>query len=161
MATKNPKSALYELMAMKAGDFMGKTEVLAEVSIDQLRTIERIAKALAGDKSGVLLETVKKYVGFWEIDVAVMATAQKSEEEIDAGARAYERKYAHLPWDLRLSLEREDGDCIVFPPMARFSKKSDFTLEMRRRVVIAVRREVALSAAGEQSKRKPAKRGRK
>jgi hypothetical protein len=74
---------------------------------------------------------------------------------------AYERKYAHLPWDLRLSLEREDGDCIMFAPMARFSKKSDFTPEMRRRVVIAVRREVALSTAGEQPKRKPAKRGRK
>lgn len=74
---------------------------------------------------------------------------------------AYERKYTHLPWDLRLSLEREDGSCIMFAPMVQFSKKSDFTPEMRRRIVIAVRREVSLSAAGEQDKRKPAKRGRK
>jgi len=74
------------------------------------------------------------------------------------GTRAYERKYAHLPWDLKLTLEREDGDCIEFPPMARFSKKSDLTPEMRRRIVIAVRREVALCAAGKQAKRKPAKR---
>lgn len=76
-------------------------------------------------------------------------------------ADAYERKYAHLPWDLRLTLEREDGDNIVFAPMARFSKKSDFTPEMRRRIVTAVRREVALSADSNQPKRKPAKRGRK
>ena len=151
----------YELMAMKTGDFMGKTEVLAEVSLDELKTIERIAKALAGDESGVLLETVKKCVDSWEIERAVMSVAQKSAEEIEVGARAYDRKYAHLPWDLRLSLEREDGDCIMFAPMARFSKKSDFTPEMRRRIVIAVRREVALSAAGEQAERKPAKRGRK
>lgn len=153
--------ARYELMSMKTGDFMGKTEVLAEVSLGELKTIERIAKVLAGDKSGVLLETVKKHVGFWEIDRAAMSVAQKSAEEIEIGTRAYERKYSHLSWDLRLSLEREDGDCIVFPPMARFGKKSDFTPEMRRRVVIAVRREVALSAAGEQANRKPAKRGRK
>jgi hypothetical protein len=82
-----------------------------------------------------------------------MRAAQKSAE--DVGARAYERKYAHLPWDLKLTLEREDGDCVVFAPMARFSKKSDFTPEMRRRIVIAVRREIALCAAGEQAKRKP------
>ena len=43
------KATRYELMAMKTGDFMGKTEVLAEVSLDELKTIERIAKALAGD----------------------------------------------------------------------------------------------------------------
>jgi hypothetical protein len=46
----------------------------------------------------------------------------------------------------------------MFAPMARFSKKSDLTPEMRRRIVIAVRREVALCAAGKQAKRKPAKR---
>jgi len=155
------KATRYELMAMKTGDFMDKTQVLAEVSLDELKTIERIAKALAGDKSGVLLETVKKHVGFWEMDRAAMSVAQKSAKEIENGARAYERKYAHLPWDLRLSLEREDGDCIMFAPMAQFSKKSDFTPEMRRRIVIAVRGEVALSPAGEQAKRKPAKRGRK
>ncbi len=57
----------YELMAMRAGDnTFGNTEVLAEVSLDELKTIERIAKALAGDKSGVLLETVKKHLDFWE-----------------------------------------------------------------------------------------------
>lgn len=56
----------YELMAMKTGDFMGKTEVLAEMSLDELKTIKRIAKALANDKSGVLLKTVKKHVKFWE-----------------------------------------------------------------------------------------------
>jgi hypothetical protein len=88
-----------------------------------------------------------------------MKATKKSAEEV--GVRAYERKYAHLPWDLKLSLEREDGSCITFAPMARFSKKSDFTPEMRRRIVIAVRREVALGAAGEQAKRKPAKRSRK
>jgi hypothetical protein len=81
-------------------------------------------------------------------------TSKRAEE---IGARAYERKYAHLPWDLKLTLEREDGDCIVFAPMARFSKKSDFTPEMRRRIVIAVRREVAFSAAGGRA-RKPSKR---
>jgi hypothetical protein len=156
---KKPKSARYELMAMKTGDFMGKTEVLAEVSLDELKTIEQIAKALADDKSGVLLEAVKGRVGSWKIDVAVKATAQKSAEEIDAGVRAYERKHANLPWDLKLSLEREDGDLIVYGPVARFSKKSQFTSEMRRRIVIAVR-EITLSGA-EQAERKPAKRGSK
>jgi len=66
MAAKKAKSTRYELMAMKVGDFGGKTEVLAEVSLNELNTIERIAKALAGDKSGVLLGTVKKHVDFWE-----------------------------------------------------------------------------------------------
>ena len=66
MATKKLKSARYELMAMKTGDFMGKTEVLAEISLDELKAIERIAQALAGDKSGVFLETVKKHVDLWE-----------------------------------------------------------------------------------------------
>lgn len=88
-----------------------------------------------------------------------MRAAKKSAE--GTGARAYERKYAHLPWDLKLYLEREDGDCIAFATLARFIKKSDFTPELRRRIVIAVRREVALSADREQAKRKPAKRGRK
>jgi len=90
-----------------------------------------------------------------------MRHEETSKRAEGAGVRTYERKYGHMPWDLRLSLEREDGDCIMFAPMARFSKKSDFTPEMRRRIVIAVRREVALSAAGEQAERKPAKRGRK
>jgi hypothetical protein len=75
--------------------------------------------------------------------------------EKDAALARYEREYGHLPWDLKLTLEREDGNCITFAPMARFSKKSDFTPEMRRRIVIAVRREVALRAAGGQAKRKP------
>jgi len=56
----------YELMAMKSGDLTGRTEVLAVVSLGALRAIERIAKALADDKSGVLLETVKSHVDFWE-----------------------------------------------------------------------------------------------
>jgi hypothetical protein len=88
-----------------------------------------------------------------------MRAAKKSADR--EGARTYDRKYAHLPWDLRLTLEREDGDCIVFAPMARFSKKSDLTPKMRRRIVIAVRRELALCDAGDQAKRKPAKRDRK
>ena len=66
MTAKKVKSARYELMAMKVGDFGGKTEVLAEVSLDELKAIGRIAAALAGDKSGVLLEAVKKHVDFWE-----------------------------------------------------------------------------------------------
>ena len=86
---------------------------------------------------------------------------RRKHSETEIGLREYERKYAHLPWDLKLSLEREDGSCIVFAPVARFCKKSDFTPEMRRRIVSAVRREVALSAAGEHAERKPAKRGRK
>ena len=90
-----------------------------------------------------------------------MRHEETSKRADEAGVRAYERKYAHLLWDLKLYLEREDGDCIAFAKLARFSKKSDFTPEMRRRIVIAVRREVALGAAGEQAKRKPAKRGRK
>jgi hypothetical protein len=169
VAAKKVKSTRYELMAMKVGDFGGKTEVLAEVSLNELKTIERIAKALAGDKSGVLLETVKKHVNFWEdagknpdeadeAGRAAMRAAKKSAE--DTGARAYERKYAHLPWDLKLSLEREDGSLVVFPRLARFRKKSHFTPEMRRGIVIAVRREIALSGAG-QAGRKPAERGRK
>lgn len=66
MAAKKAKSRRYELMAMKVGDFMGKTDVLAQLSLAELRTIERIAKALAGDDSGVLLKTVKKHVDFWD-----------------------------------------------------------------------------------------------
>jgi hypothetical protein len=87
-----------------------------------------------------------------------MSDAKKSAEEI--GVRAYERKYAHLPWDLKLTLEREDGDLIVFAPIARFSKKSHFTPAVLRRIVIAVRRELALSGA-KQTELKPTKRGRK
>lgn len=88
----------YELIAMKTGDFMGKTEVFAEVSLDELRaverivkalatdnialslnrlkTVERIARALAGDKSGVLLETVKKHVDFWERSATALKPAK-------------------------------------------------------------------------------------
>jgi adenylate cyclase class IV len=63
---KKPKARRYELMSMKIRDFMGKTEVLAQLSLDELNTIGRIAKALAADESGVLLDTVKKHVKFWE-----------------------------------------------------------------------------------------------
>jgi hypothetical protein len=73
--------ARYELMAMKTGDFMGKTEVLAEVSLDELKTIERIAKALAGDKSGVLLETVKKHVDFWEKSAKTLKPAKRGGQQ--------------------------------------------------------------------------------
>jgi hypothetical protein len=59
--------ARYELMAMKVGeDSFGNTEVLAEVSLDELKTIERIAKVLAREKTGVLLVAVKTHVNFWE-----------------------------------------------------------------------------------------------
>ena len=65
--TKKAKSARYELMAMKAGDgSVGNAEVLAEVSLDELQTIERVAKALAREKTGVLLAAVKTHVDFWE-----------------------------------------------------------------------------------------------
>ena len=66
MATRKPKARPYELMAMKAGDWGGRTTVLAQLSLAELRTIERIAKALAADESGVLVETVKRHVKFWE-----------------------------------------------------------------------------------------------
>ena len=62
---KKAKAAQYELMAMKVGDgLLGNTEVLAEVSLDELKTIERIAKALAREKTGVLLAAVKTHVDF-------------------------------------------------------------------------------------------------
>ena len=41
-------------------------EVLATVSLDGLKTIERIAKALANDRSGKLLGIFKTHVDFWE-----------------------------------------------------------------------------------------------
>ncbi len=63
---KKAKAERYELMYMKTGDFGGRTEVLAEVSLDELKTIERIAKALASDKTGVFLGTVKEHVDSWE-----------------------------------------------------------------------------------------------
>jgi hypothetical protein len=56
----------YELMAMKAGDFMGATEVLAELSLGELRIVGRIARALANDSSGKLLGVFKTNVNFWE-----------------------------------------------------------------------------------------------
>ena len=77
MATKKAKATRYDLMAMKTGDFMGKTEVLAEVSLKELKTIERIARALAGDKSGVLLETVKKRVDSWEKSAKALKPTQR------------------------------------------------------------------------------------
>jgi hypothetical protein len=59
--------ARYELMAAKAGDnSFGNTEVLATVSLDELKTIERIAKALANDGSDRLLDTIQKHMDFWE-----------------------------------------------------------------------------------------------
>lgn len=63
---KKPKAASYDLMSMKTGDRDGATDVLAVLSADQLDTIARIAKALAGDHSGVLLKTVKSHMDFWE-----------------------------------------------------------------------------------------------
>ncbi len=65
--TKKAKSARYELMATKVGgSSLGGTEVLAEVSLSELQTIGRIAKALARDQTGVLLAAVKTHVDFWE-----------------------------------------------------------------------------------------------
>jgi len=77
MAMEKAKATRYELMAMKARDFMGSTAVLAEVSLDELKTIKRIAKALAGDKSGALLKTVKKHVDFWEKSAKALKPAKR------------------------------------------------------------------------------------
>ena len=72
MATKKPKARRYELLAMKAGDSsFGNTRLLAQLSLDELTTIERIAKALAADDSGMLLEAVKSHVDFWEFRMSM------------------------------------------------------------------------------------------
>lgn len=61
------RNAALSALAKNAGDSsLGNTVLLAQLSLDDLKTIAKIAKALANDKSGALLKTVKKHVKFWE-----------------------------------------------------------------------------------------------
>lgn len=61
------KTRHYELMSMKAGtDSFGNTTVLARLSLNQLRVIEQIAKALESDDPGALLQTIKASIDTWE-----------------------------------------------------------------------------------------------
>jgi hypothetical protein len=87
VAAKKAKATQYELMVMETGDSNGKTEVLTEVSFDELKTIERIAKVLACEKSGVLLEAVKKNVDFWETLVKLISADKNGPKSEDIGAK--------------------------------------------------------------------------
>jgi hypothetical protein len=60
------KAARYELLAMKVGDVsFGNTKLLAELSLDELKTIEWIAKSFKSDGTGVLLDAIKGSVDLW------------------------------------------------------------------------------------------------
>jgi hypothetical protein len=140
VATKKAKDR-YDLMAMKTGDdLFGNTEVLAVLSLDCLKAIERIAKVLASDRTGVLLDTLKKYMDSWEAPIKTGDQRKLTKQERVAGVQAYDRMMdaQGVPWKLRLILDRE-GEEVVLATLAQFKKRQEFTPELKRKVVQAVR----------------------
>jgi hypothetical protein len=86
-------------MARKIGDdSFGNTELLSTISLDELKIIERIAKALANDGSGKLLGVFKANVGFWEQSAqAVPEVVARAREMATRASKAKHPKGAVRP----------------------------------------------------------------
>jgi hypothetical protein len=92
--TKAGRRALYELMAKKVGDdSFGNTELLATISLDELKTVERIAKALANDNSGRLLTILKTHMDSLEPPPAKAISREVLLRAREMAARASKAKH--------------------------------------------------------------------
>jgi hypothetical protein len=85
------KVVRYDLMSMKVGDSsFGQTEVFAQISFDELKTVKRIARAFAADRSGAFRDTLKKLADTWERETKKQVGTKP--EPITAGKPARRRR---------------------------------------------------------------------